>query len=203
MTELPESGSPDLVLWRVFPFDEGAADGEPYSVRSVAPAHRQTGGRFDLGTTPVLYLGESPAHAVAEVLRRFSGRVLAPALLRQSRHPLALVRVGVPAPVATRLVDLADPATLVRLGVRPDTLALPESSRAQTQAVSRRIFESGAPGFRWWSALHGGWHSTVLFVERVPLETLAFGRPEMVGMDHPAVLEAVPYLYMEIPGAAP
>jgi hypothetical protein len=203
VTEPPEGGSPDLFLWRAFPFDEAALDGEPYSLRSVAPAHRQTGGRFDLGTTPVLYLGESPAHAVAEVLRRFSGRALSPALLRHSRHPLALVRVGVPAPVAARLVDLADPATLVRVGVRPDTLALPESGRVQTQAVSRRIFESGAPGFRWWSALHGGWHSTVLFVERVPLATLTFGEPEIVDMGHPAVLEAAPYLYLEIPGAAP
>jgi hypothetical protein len=110
--------------------------------------------------------------------------------------------VGVPAPVAARLVDLADPATLVRVRVRPDTLALPESDRAQTQAVSRQIFESGAPGFRWWSALHGGWHSTVLFVERVPLPMLTFGEPEIVGIEHPAVMEAAPYLYLEIPGAA-
>ena len=72
----PASGS--LRLWRVFPFDPLAAEGEPYSVRSAAPAHRQTGGRFDLGPSPVLYLAETPAPAVGEVLRRFSGRVLSP-----------------------------------------------------------------------------------------------------------------------------
>ena len=195
----PRPGSAaDLVLWRVFPFDAEAADGAPYSVRSVAPAHRQTGGRFDLGTSPVLYLGESPAHALSEVLRRFSGATLTPALLRHSRHPLALVRVGVPAPIAAVLVDLADPAALVRLGVRPDTLALPESGRALTQAVSRRVHESGAPGFRWWSALHGGWHSTILFVDRVALSDLAFGEPEILTIDHPAVTEAAPYLFLQM-----
>jgi hypothetical protein len=197
VTEPPERDSAGLVLWRAFPFNEAAADGEPYSIRSVAPAHLQTGGRFDLGTTSVLYLGETPAHAVAEVLRRFSGRALVPALLRHSRHPLALVAVTVPADVARRLVDLAVPQMLARLGIRPDTLALPESGRTQTQAISRGIYESGAAGFRWWSAIHGGWHSTVLFVERVPLHVLDFGAPELLSIDHPAVIEAAPYLYLQ------
>jgi len=151
--EPPASGS--LHLWRVFPYDRGAREGEPYSVRSVAPAHRQTGGRFDLGTHPVLYLAETPAHAVAEVLRRFSGRALTPLLLHHSHHPLALVGAELSAELSSGLVDLTDPATLVRLGVRPDTLALPASGRTQTQAVSRQIHEAGAPGFRWWSALPG------------------------------------------------
>ena len=200
MTEPPGSGSSGLLLWRAFPFNPEARAGEPYSVRSVAPAHRQTGGRFDLGTVPVLYLGESPAHAVAEVLRRFSGRALSPALFGTSRFPLALVSVRVSLAVTSRLIDLTDPRVLADLGVRPDTLALPEAGRAQTQAVSRQIYRLGAPGFRWWSAIHGGWHSTILYVDRVPLDSLDFGEPEVIDVHHRAVAEAAPYLFLNAPG---
>jgi len=194
--EPPASGS--LLLWRVFPYDAAAREGDPYSVRSVAPAHRQTGGRFDLGTSSVLYLGETPAHAVAEVLRRFSGRALSPLLLRHSHLPLALVNAELAAEIAAGLVDFTDPEVLRRLNVRPDTLALPESDRARTQAVSRLVYDSGAPGFRWWSALHGGWHSTILFVDRVPLASIRFGEPELLHVDHPAVTEAAPHLYLHL-----
>ena len=202
MSEAPEeSRSEGLTLWRVFPFDASARDGEPYSVRSVAPGHRQTGGRFDLGTASVLYLAETPAHGVAEVLRRFTGSVLSPALLRLGRHPLALVQVVVPPEIAAGIVDLGDPRVLVRFGIRPDTLALPESGRRQTQEISRRLHAAGVRGFRWWSAIHGGWHSTILFVDRTPVSALRFGEPEPLTIDHPAVLEAAAFLFLKQPGA--
>jgi hypothetical protein len=135
---------------------------------------------------------------VAEVLRRFSGGALSPSLLRHSRHPLALVSAALSHELSAKLVDLTIPETLLRLGIRPDILALPASGRAQTQAVSRQIYESGAPGFRWWSALHGAWHSTVLFVDRVPLASIGFHDPELLTIDHPAVLEAAAYLYLRV-----
>lgn len=197
----PVASPSRLVLWRVFPFDRTAADGTPYSVHSVAPGHKQTGGRFDLGRESVLYLAETPAHAVAEVLRRFTGSPLTPALLRLSRYPLALVEVGLPSGLADRLVDLSDPEVLARLGIRPDTLALPASERRRTQEVARALHSRGFPGFRWWSAIHGGWHSTILFVDRVPLDTLEFGRPEILTVDHPAVHEAAGHLFLRDPGA--
>src|SRR4051812_41937329 len=125
----PMSGASGLAVWRVFPFDRSARDGEPYSVRSVAPAHRQTGGRFDLGTVSVLYLAETPAHALAEVWRQFTGSILPPDLLRHSRHPLALVELRIPDAIAEDVADLTDPSVLARFGIRPDTLALPPSAR--------------------------------------------------------------------------
>ncbi|HKP75911.1 MAG TPA: RES family NAD+ phosphorylase [Longimicrobiaceae bacterium] len=188
-----------MKLWRVFPYDEDAADGEPYSVRSVAPGHKQTGGRFDLGSTSVLYLAELPAHGVAEILRRFTGSVLIPQLLYLNKRPLALVEVTVPEGIAASLVDLNSPAVLQHLGIQPDELALPESERARTQAIARRIYDAGAPGFRWWSAIHGGWHSTVVFVDRVPLAELEFGSPELLTTHHAAVKEAAKYLYLRAP----
>jgi hypothetical protein len=183
-------------LWRVFPWSERAADGEPFSVRSVPPVERQTGGRFDNEATSVLYLTESPEHAVAEILRQFRGRPLKPGHLRQHGHPLALVEVRVPESTLARVADLGDPQVLLRYGLRADTLALPESERAITQGVSRTLHEAGLPGFRWWSAIHGAWHSTVFFVDRIPLEAFGFGVPVLLDTAHPAVVAAARELRM-------
>ncbi len=195
MSEAPAEGA-DRALWRVFPWDADAADGEPFSLRSVPPVEKQIGGRFDNDATSVLYLGETPEHAVAEVLRQFRGRSLKPAHLRQHGFPLALVEVTVPGQILAEAPDLADPEVLLRYGLRADTLALPESERAITQAVSRKLYDAGLRGFRWWSAIHGGWHSTVLFVDRVPLDTLGFGVPLSLVLDHPAVVAAARELRM-------
>jgi len=191
----PEAGA-DRRLWRVFPWNEEAADGEPFSVRSVPPVEKQIGGRFDNEATSVLYLGESGEHAVAEVLRQFRGRPLKPGHLRQHGLPLALVDVTVPGSILEQIADLGDPEVLLRFGLRADTLALPESERTLTQGVSRRLYDAGLPGFRWWSAIHGGWHSTILFVNRVSLDALAFGTPVALDVGHPAVMAAAGELRM-------
>jgi hypothetical protein len=81
-------------LWRVFPWDPAAERGAPFSPEYVVPAHRQTKGRFDLGTSPVIYLAESPEHAVAELLRPFTGRRLSEPQLFGAGHRLALVEVS-------------------------------------------------------------------------------------------------------------
>src|SRR3954471_24559780 len=121
-------------LWRAFPWDNAAADGEPFSARSVAPAHRQNYGRFDLSGRPlVLYLAETPAHAVAAVLR---GLKRSPATpfdpdphrgtqdgRRSAGIPLALVEVRLPPKVATDIPDLPEGAELARFGVRADELS--------------------------------------------------------------------------------
>lgn len=195
MSPSPAAGT-DATLWRAFTWDVDAAEGEPYSVRSVPPVEKQIAGRFDNDATAVLYLGEFPEHAVAEVLRQFRGRSLRAGHLRRSSLPLALVAVTVPGPIMAAVADLTDPQVLLHHGSRPDVLALPESERATTQAVSRRLYDAGLPGFRWWSAIHGGWHSTVLFVDRVPLEVLDFGTPVILDVDHLAATVAARELRM-------
>ncbi len=186
----------ERIAWRVFPWNREAADGEPFSVRSVPPAHVQKGGRFDIEATSVLYLGQYPEHATAEHLRQFRGRPLKPGHLRQHGFPLSLVQVTLPAAIAASLADLGDPRILLHYGIRPDTLALPESARTLTEAVSQQLYDHGLPGFSWWSAIHGGWHSNVLFVDRVPLDRLDFGEPEPLHMAHPAVIAAARELRM-------
>jgi RES domain-containing protein len=133
--------------WRVFPWNPAASDGAPFSTRYEPPAGTQTGGRFDVGTPSVLYLAESPVHAVAELLQGFRGMKLTPTHLVRADpgdpdafHPLALVEAQLPAGVEANLPDLTDPAVLVRLGIRPDHLA--SHDRAVTQAISRRVYAS-------------------------------------------------------------
>jgi len=105
-------------FWRVFPWDANAPPGAPYTPEYILPAGVQTGGRFDLGTSPTLYLAlEDPAHAVAEVLQSLRGKRLIRAghLRRKARgrpvvfHPLALVETWLTDALYRRLPDLGDP----------------------------------------------------------------------------------------------
>jgi hypothetical protein len=182
-------------FWRVFPWDPAAEPGAPFSPEFVIPPGRQTKGRFDLGTTPVLYLAESPEHAIAELLRPFAGRALRPTQLVGAGHSLALVEVELEPAVFTRLVDLTDPAVLLKYGVRPDVLA--SRSRAATQSVSRSLSDHGLSGFRWWSALHGDWHALLLFLARIAPGEIAYAPPEHLTPAHPAVVAAARELKME------
>ena len=190
-------------FWRVFPWDPAAADGAPFSPRYVPSAAAQTGGRFDPGHVPVLYLAETPEHALAELLRRFTGKPLTRAHLHVADprapgtyHPRALVRVWLPEAIARELPDLGDGATLQRLGIRADALASAE--RGVTQAISRDLHARGVPGFRWWSALHGDWHATVLFLDRVSVAELRYDPPEPLSLQHLVVREVARQLGMTI-----
>lgn len=193
------------VLWRAFPWDRDAPEGGPFSVRSVAPPHLQNYGRFDLhGRPSVLYLAESPAHAVAEVLRGLKRNPADPARhrlrpedLTGAGHPRAIVPVRLPVQVAQRVPDFGCGDVLERFGVRADQLCSRE--RAVTQAAARRIYRhpDEVPGFFWWSAFHGDWHVLLLFLDRVGLEQLEFGAPEIVTVDHPAVREAAEALGLD------
>lgn len=174
-------------LWRAFGWDAAAtwgARGSPSYVQSG-----QHGGRFDLhDQPPVLYLGEATAHALGEVLQAFRGRALRASHLLRNGKPLAIVSVELPPAVLAALSDCTDALTLERLQIRPDELA--HHDRAVTQAVARRLYDAGVPGFRWWSALTGGWHSVVLFADRCLPTDSTWGTPIPVTVAHPDVKAA-------------
>jgi hypothetical protein len=190
-----------MPFWRVFPWDPHAADGAPFSARYVPPAGSQTGGRFDMGHPPVLFLAQDPAHALTELLQAFRGTSLTPEhLLRAdpnqpgTYHPLAPVETRRPQGVETGLPNLADPAVLVELDIRPDQLA--SHDRSVTQAISRRVHSApaGYPAFRWWSALTGEWHVTVLFLDRVSPEAIEYTAPVPLDLHHSEVQAATRFL---------
>lgn len=184
-----------MKLWRVFPWDKAASAGEPYSTSFVPGG--QVSGRFDLGgRPPILHLAESPTHVVGEKMQRYRGQVLEQSELREFGRPLALAEVSLTLPDPSAIADLCDPSELLRFRCRPDELM----SRvvARTQAVSRRLHDSGLAGFRLWSALSGDWHSTILYLDRVEPGSIAFSNPYELELTTPAVQEAAQLLAISI-----
>jgi hypothetical protein len=186
---------PDAVTWRVFPWDRRAGEDEPFWAGWVPPTQGQ--GRFDLPGTPggVMYLAETPEHAVGEMIQHYRGQRLDAGDLRVAGHALALVRVTVPALVTGRVVDLCDPQVLVRLGLRPDATA--SGNRRTTQRIAAGIHAAGYAGLRWWSALLGDWHTLVLFRDQLGA-ALRFGTPEPLSLSHAAVREAMRALGLSV-----
>jgi hypothetical protein len=136
----------------------------------------------------VLYLAETPEHAIAERIQSFRGQPLGEADLRVGGHDLALARVVLGETLLNRVADLCDPALLVQLALRPDRTA--SGDRSVTQAIAARIHTAGYSGLRWWSALLGDWHTLVLFRDRLG-SALGFEPPEPLTLDHPSVREAM------------
>jgi hypothetical protein len=165
-------------VWRCFPWDPDARPGAPYSASYLARG--QTVGRFDLhDRPPVRYLADSPEHALGETLSPFRGTTFHPAYLHQGGHRLALVQVTLASTLVRRIPDCTDPAVLAQWGIRPDDLA--HHDRTRTQAIARKLHEHrGTAGLRWWSALTGAWHTTVVFTDRVRRGEVTFGTPRLL-----------------------
>jgi hypothetical protein len=190
----------------VFPWDDAALPGEPFTPQYVLPAGVQTGGRFDLADTPTLYIAlDDPAHALAEVLQGFrASREIRRGHLRRAvrgrrgvYHPLAIVDTWLPDDVYDALPDLGDPQTLVDLGIRPDDLS--SRDRGVTQRISRKLHDDhGVPGFRWWSAFRGEWRVAVLYLDRVETRRIHYGTPDPLDLGHPLVRAAGAELNMRV-----
>lgn len=185
------------ILWRVFPWDPDAPEGGPFS-RSYTPTG-QGSGRFDLPGRPrgVVYLAESPEHAIAELIQGFRGMTIDGSDLMRGGHPLALVSVGLRESVLGGILDLCDPAELARLGIGPDEVAARD--RATTQAIAARAFALGHTGLRWWSAFFGEWRSVVLFLDRSEAGRAVYGAPEPLELTHPALRTAAELIGVGLP----
>jgi hypothetical protein len=155
-------------------------------------------GRFDLhDSPPVRYLAETQEHALGEALSAFRGTDFHASYLRQSSRPLALVEITLAASLVSRIPDCTDPTVLSTLGLRPDQLA--HHSRIVTQVVSRDLHSrathaKGPAGLRWWSALTGAWHTTVVFVDHERTGDVTFGAPRVLQMADPALTSALSLL---------
>jgi hypothetical protein len=149
----------------------------------------------------VRYLAESPEHAIGEVLSPFRGTDFRPAYLRQGGRQLALVEVTLGPSLVQRIPDCTDPAVLSALGLRPDELA--HHDRTLTQSLARRLHTRGAAagdpaGLRWWSALTGAWHTTVVFTDREEPGEVGFGTPRHLQPSDPAVMRALAVLGIRV-----
>jgi hypothetical protein len=182
-------------VWRVHPWDPDAPAGAPFSPQYV-PAG-QGGGRFDLPGLPagVLYLAETPEHAVAERIQQYRGQPLEDVDLFGARRRLALVAVTLPDDAREGVADLCDPQVLLRLGARADDTA--SRHRLTTQRIAANVHQRKHTGLRWWSAFFGDWHAVVIFRDRVKAG-LVYGTPEPLTLDHPALHDAASALGVRI-----
>ncbi|HUE95116.1 MAG TPA: RES family NAD+ phosphorylase [Longimicrobiaceae bacterium] len=181
-------------LWRVFPWDPSAAEGERFSA-AFLPTN-QGGGRFDLPGNPdgVVYFAESPDHAVAEMIQQFRNATdsLTNADLTRWGHRLALVGATLDAPMWPRIPDLGEPTTLARLSLTAEMPALRD--RRRTQRIAHAIHEQGNGGLRWWSSFWGEWHSVILFQDQLSAEGLTYGQPQPLDLTSAAVMDAAAQL---------
>ena len=181
--------------WRVFPWDERAVPGARFSPSFVPiPTGR---GRFDLPRelSNILYLAESPEHAVGEAIQPWRGQRIGAPHFSRAGFPLALVQVTTTPEVESDLVDLCDPRRLRVENIAPDLTA--SRHRELTQPVARKIWDTGASGLRWWSSFWGDWHTIVLFTTRAG-GYLEFGDPIPLTPAHPVVMEAADLMGIRI-----
>ena len=188
---MTDTGSGQVQLWRVFPWDPKARLGEPFSP-SYQPATQGTG-RFDLPgqSSGVIYTAEAPEHAIGERIQFFRGQVLDDSDLVVMGKALAISSAMLPQEVRDKLADLCDPHLLVRLRTGPDDIAA--RARRTTQRVAQAVFASGRSGLRWWSAFFGEWHTVVLFRERLTAP-LDWSSPEPLSLGDDRLREAAQLL---------
>lgn len=144
----------------------------------------------------MLYLAESPEHAVAEMIQPWRGKRIGAAHLRRATLPLALVRITVDI-TGSSIADLCDPQVLTSTGVAPDRSA--SRRRDVTQPLARRVWDGGFAGLRWWSSFWGDWHTCTLFTSRAAAG-MSFGEPEPLAVTHAAVTGAAEWLGIELVG---
>jgi hypothetical protein len=178
-------------LWRVFPFDSGAGEGEAGGALWFPRGQQGTGRHDNPELYGCLYLSEEPVSAMAERLAPFrgTGAVLASMLVRVGL-PLALAAVELldDAPG----VDLDDPGVLLAEGLRPSGVATRQRGAMQGQAAAIHGSHPDAVGIRWWSTLEASWINWTLF-DRVG-SWLSVTGIEVLNLDHPVVREAAEFV---------
>jgi RES domain-containing protein len=185
------------VLYRVLPRRENVDDLEEGGPLFVARSHQGTGRHDNPSAFGALYATTIPESAIAEMLRGFIGRIVTTAHFRRPdgrRYALAAIDESGLDPV----VDLDDPNELVRLRLRPSQVATRE--RSSTQRIALRIFEEGAAGLSWWSAIEASWPNVTLFAERSVDRLVVTGEPEVLSVDHASVVAAAAVLGIMLRG---
>jgi hypothetical protein len=181
-----------MLVYRIIPYKETAADGTPFSASYLHP--KQGLGRVDNPRRyKVWYLTREPEGAVAEVFGGWPEWDEAMFKFGDSHLELAgairvLVTLRLPDDLAT--LDLDHAYALHERGMRPTSVV--ERNRSATQSWALRIFEEadhkGDPswqGIQWWSFHRPYWR--ILGLWGVTPQVI---KVEPLFLSHPAVLDA-------------
>ena len=175
-----------MILHRCFPLSAraraDAADGPLWFPRPL-----QGEGRHDNPDVyGCLYLADRPLSPVVEQLAAFRGQRLSASLLRRRGLPLALAEIEFDDDAT--LIDLDDPRTLGREGLKPSLVATRQRDITQPQALELYRRHPGAAGLRWWSAWEAQWANVTIFDRAA--SALRLLRTQVLTLEHPVVIEA-------------
>ena len=179
-------------LFRCYPRVPGARTGRP-GHWSYLP-RPQLHGRWDNAELyDSWYFSRSAVGAVAESF--YSKRQWIPEVfLTSDGHPRAIAEFELS---DAGLVDLDDAATLLRLGLAPSQVVVP--NLRVTQGIGRDIFLADAAehaGLSWWSSQLPSETSVLVWgQDGAPPAGLRLVGIQSLSVEHPAVIEAASKLY--------
>jgi hypothetical protein len=149
-----------LTLYRCFAWNRRARPADADGALWFPRAYQGEGRHDNPDVYGCLYLADNPVSGVVEQLARFRGQRLVPGMLQRRRLALALAELELDD--RETLIDLDDPAELVRRGLRPSEVATRRRELTQPQALE--LYRSGkAAGLRWWSTYEALWANVTLF----------------------------------------
>lgn len=179
-------------LFRCYPRLPGARKGRP-GHWSYLP-RPQLHGRWDNAELyDSWYFSRSAVGAVAESF--YSKRQWIPEVfLTPEGHPRAIAEFELP---HAELVDFDDAATLLRLGLAPSQVVVP--NLRLTQGIGRDVFLAESDehaGLSWWSSQLPSETSVLIWgQDGVPPRGLRLVGIQSLSVEHPAVIEAASRLY--------
>jgi hypothetical protein len=150
-----------VTLYRAFAWREAAQPSESDGPLWF-PRIFQGDGRHDNPEVyGCLYLADRPESCIVEQLAAFRGQRLTASLLRRRGLPLALAQLELDA--RAELIDLDDPAVLMREGLRPSRVATRDRATTQPRALELYRAHKKAAGLRWWSTWEALWANVTIF----------------------------------------
>ena len=181
-----------MILYRCFAWD---ARSKPDGLDGPLwfPRPYQGEGRHDAPDVyGCLYLADRAVSCVVEQLARFRGQRLIPSLLRRRGLPLALAELELSD--GAEVIDLDEPAVLVREELRPSLVATRQRLVTQPQARALHAAHPGAAALRWWSSYEALWANFTVF-DRAS-SSLTVRDLQQLALDHQAVAEAADFFSM-------
>ena len=131
---------------------------------------------------------------MVEQLAPFRGQRLSASLLRRRGLPLALAEIELDDDAT--LIDLDDPRTLGREGLKPSLVATRQRDITQPQALELYRRHPGAAGLRWWSVWEAQWANVTIFDRAA--SALRLLRTQILTLEHPIVIEAAEMFALRI-----
>jgi hypothetical protein len=179
-----------VILQRCFAWSRPARPDMPHGPLWVPRAFQGDGRHDNPDLYGCLYLADREVAAVVEQLARFRTQRLQAALLRRRGLPLALAALELAD--GADILDLDDPAVLVRERLRPSAVATRRREVTQPQARALHAARPRAAALRWWSTFEASWTNYTVFDRAVRSVAVVGVRELTVGDD--AVAAAADYL---------